>query len=92
MSTEQHNVDSCMEEQTPFDTGRAAEEAVHMAALAAHRVTAVSTGLRLGAEQQVDTEGLVQKLGEIKRWWKRKKKEHADKKAAKKAAPWVAIA
>ena len=75
MSMEQHDVDSCMEEQTPFDTGRAAEEAVHMAALAAHRVTAVPTGLRLGAEHQVDTEGLVKKLGEIKRWWKRKKKE-----------------
>ena len=70
--------DACMDESSfeIVDVGRAAEEAVYVAALAA----------RLGVNRPVDTEGLVKTLGDIKKWWERKKKEGVDKKAAKKAA------
>ena len=70
--------DACMDESSfeIVDVGRAAEEAVYVAALAA----------RLGADRPVDTEGLVKTLGGIKQWWERKKKEGMDRKAAKKAA------
>ena len=56
----------------PIDSAHAAEEAVYHAAVVAHRVTSVSTGLRprSGPDDEVDTQGLVQTLGGIKQWWK----------------------
>ena len=69
---------ACMDELSfeIIDTGRLAEDAVYVAALAA----------RLGADRPVDTEGLVKTLGNIKKWWQRRKSESADKNAAKNAA------
>ena len=63
----------------PIDDALAAEEAVYDAAVVAHRVTSVSTGLRprSGPEDAVDTQGLVQALGGIKRWWKATESERA---------------
>ena len=63
----------------PMDAARAAEEAVYHAAVVAHRVTSVSTGLRprSGPEDEVDTQGLVQTLGGIRQWWKATESERA---------------
>ena len=63
----------------PMDAGRAAEEAVYHAAVVAHRVTSVSTGLRprSGPEDEVDTQGLVKTLGGIRQWWKATESQRA---------------
>ena len=63
----------------PMDAAHAAEEAVYQAAVVAHRVTSVSTGLRprSGPEDEVDTQGLVKALGGIRQWWKATESERA---------------